>query len=293
MFFLAIFSLIVSLALMQAILQGRPFFKGLTVSYSWGWSLVATTSLLLSVVMSGQMLSTSPAASSLLQFVSVVLLLTPAVSTLGARNPGVAVWQVFVVIPLIIVLLWPGLSDLISSRGQEPLRLGVPAFSGLCLVLMMSMSTCFGTSLTVASLYFFTAVSLGLCPAMGWMNHGSPWQSLTPILLLCGARLALRSIRGRLRAIETARTKSEVVDATWALFQDLYGLVWARRIQDRVNQFAAREQWTVLLTHDGFRDVNGNSPSDQDLEKPRDALRWVLTRFADDQWISDKLFRLG
>ena len=293
MLIVTMFSLAACMLLLLTLITAQPLVAGLTARYSGYWSLVAASSLLLSVVMSGQLFETSAAASSLLHLVSVVLLLTPSISTLGARNPGVAVWQVFVVIPLIIVLLWPGLSDLISSRGQEPLRLGVPAFSGLCLVLMMSMSTCFGTSLTVASLYFFTAVSLGLCPAMGWMNHGSPWQSLTPILLLCGARLALRSIRGRLRAIETARTKSEVVDATWALFQDLYGLVWARRIQDRVNQFAAREQWTVLLTHDGFRDVNGNSPSDQDLEKPRDALRWVLTRFADDQWISDKLFRLG
>ena len=90
-----------------------------------------------------------------------------------------------------------------------------------------------------------------------------------------------------------ASTKSELVDASWSLFQDLYGLVWAKRIQDRVNHFAARENWSVLLTHQGFRDENGNGPLDQDLEKPRDALRWVLTRFADDQWISEKLFRLG
>lgn len=288
-----LFSLLACLTLLLTLIRTRHLFAGLTLRYSWRWSLVAAAALLLSVVMSGQMFETSPATNSLLHLVSVVLLLTPSVSTLGARNPGVATWQVFVVIPLIIVLLWPGLSDLISSRGQEPLRLGIPAFSGLCLVLMMSMSTCLGTSLTVASLFFFTAVSLGLCPAMGWMDVASPWQSLIPFLLLCGARLALNSIRPRFRDIEMAKTRSELVDASWCLFQDLYGLVWARRIQDRVNQFAVREQWSVLLTHEGFRDANGNSPSDHDLEKPRDALRWVLTRFADDQWITEKLFRLG
>ena len=293
MFFFAMFSLVVCLVLALVLLLARPLFTGLTIKYSWIWSLVAATSLLLSVLMSGQIFKTSPATSSLLQLVSVVLLLTPSVSTLGARNPGVATWQVFVVIPLIIVLLWPGLSDLISSRGQEPLRLGVPAFSGICLVLMMSMSTCVGTSLTAPSLFFFSAVSLGLCPAMGWMDVTSPWQSLIPFLLFGGVCLALKSIRVKFRAIEMSRTRLELVDASWSLFQDLYGLVWAKRIQDRVNQFAIREQWTVLLTHEGFRDVNGNIPSDQDLEKPRDALRWVLTRFADDQWISDKLFRLG
>lgn len=293
MFFLATISLIVCSVLGLLLLTSRPIFRGLTIRYSWVWSLVATVSLLLSVLMSGHLFETSPATSSLLQLLSVILMLTPSVSTLGARNPGVGTWQVFVVIPLIIVLLWPGLSDLISSRGQEPLRLGVPAFSGLCLVLMMSMSTCLGTSLTYASLFFLLAVSLGLCPAMGWMGVNSPWQCLIPFLLFCGVSLGLKSIRLRLRAIEMARTKSELTDASWSLFQDLYGLVWAKRIQDRVNQFAAREQWSVLLTNEGFRDANGNSPSDQELEKPRDALRWVLTRFADDQWISDKLFRLG
>jgi hypothetical protein len=288
-----LFSLISCLTLLLTLTRSQSLFAGLTVMYSWRWSLVAASSLLLSVVMSGKLFETSPATSSLLHLVSIVLLLTPSVSTLGARHPGVATWQVFVVIPLIIVLLWPGLSDLISSRGQEPLRLGVPAFSGLCLVLMMSMSTCFGTSLTAASLFFLSSVSLGLCPAMGWMDLNSPWQSLIPLLLLCGTGLALRSIRLRIRDIEKAKTKSDLVDASWSLFQDLYGLVWARRIQDRVNQFAAREQWNVLLTHEGFRDMNGNSPSDQELEKPRDALRWVLTRFADEKWISEKLFRLG
>lgn len=243
--------------------------------------------------MSGQLFDNSPAVSSLLQLVSVVLMLTPSVSTLGARNPGVATWQVFVVIPLIIVLLWPGLSDLISSRGREPLRLGIPAFSGLCLVLMMSMSTCLGTALTSASLFFLSAVSLGLCPAMGWMDVNSAWQSLIPFLLLGGVWVAIASIRLKFRAIERARTRSELVDASWSLFQDLYGLVWAKRIQDRVNLFAVREQWSVLLTHEGFRDADGNSPADSELEKPRDALRWVLTRFADEAWISDKLFRLG
>lgn len=286
-------SLIACLALLLTLKRSQSLFEGLTVRYSWRWSMVAASSLLLSVVMSGQLFETSPATSSLLHLVSVVLLLTPSVSTLGARLPGVTTWQVFVVIPLIIVLLWPGLSDLISSRGQEPLRLGVPAFFGLCLVLMMSMSTCLGTSLTTASLFFLSSVSLGLCPAMGWMDLSSPFQFLIPLLLLCGARLALKSIRLRIRDIEMAKTRSDLVDASWCLFQDLYGLVWATRIQDRVNQFAAREQWSVLLTQEGFRDTNGNSPSDQELDKPRDALRWVLTRFADEKWISDKLFRLG
>ena len=293
MFFVDVLSLIVSVSVLLVLARMKTLFAGLTVKHSWRWALVAAVSLLASVAMSGRFFEISPALSSLLQLLSVVLMMTPAVSTLGARNPGVSVWQIFVVVPLIIVLLWPGLGDLISSRGKEPLRLGIPAFSGLCLVLLMSMSTCVGTSLTLASLFFFFAVSLGLFPAMGWMDLMSPWQSVIPFLLLSAVVLSARTIGIRGRAIETAQTRSALVDASWALFQDLYGLVWARRIQERVNQFASREKWNVLLTHEGFRDANGKSPSDLDLEKPRDALRWVLSRFADEQWIAEKLYRLG
>ena len=293
MFFVAVLSVMAYVAVLLVLARMKPLFAGLTVRYSWQWALVAAVSLLASVVLSGRFFEISPAVSSLLQLLSVVLMMTPAVSTLGARNPGVSAWQVFVVVPLIIVLLWPGLSDLLSSRGKEPLRLGIPAFSGLCLVLLMSMSTCVGTSLTFASLFFFSAVSLGLFPAMGWMDLMSPWQSVIPFLLLSAVVLSARSFRIRGRAIETARTRSELIDASWTLFQDFYGLVWARRIQERVNQFASREKWNVLLTHEGFRDADGNSPSDEDLEKPREALRWVLSRFADDQWIAEKLYRLG
>lgn len=289
----AVISLIASGLLLRKLAQMRPLFIGLTVKYSWRWALVAAIATIVSVATSGHFFETPPAASSLLQLVSVVLLLTPPVTTLGARNPGVAAWQAFVVVPMIIVLLWPGLSDLISSRGRVPVTLSIPAFSGLCLVLLMSMSTCLGTSLTVASLFYFSAVFIGIFPAMGWMNPSLRSQDLMPILLLCAVYSAERSITFRLRNIETARTRAELADASWVLFQDLYGLVWARRIQDRVNQFAGREKWTVLLTHEGFRDSNGQTPSDEDLEKPRDALRWVLTRFADDQWIAEKLYRLG
>lgn len=295
MFVVVLLSLVASVTLLFKLAGMQGVFAGLTVRYSWRWTLIAAVSLLLSNAMSGRLFVISPKVSSLLQLISVVLMLTPAVSTLGARNPGVGAWQIFVVLPLIIVLLWPGLSDLVSSRGQEPLRIGVPAFSGLCLVLLMSMSTCVGTSFTFtfASLFFFSAVTLGLFPAMGWMDLMSPWQCTIPLLLLVAVTLATRSIKIRLLAIEAARTRSELVDASWVLFQDLYGLVWARRIQERVNQFASRENWSVLLTHAGFRDANGMEPSDEDLEKPRDALRWVLSRFADDQWLAEKLYRLG
>jgi hypothetical protein len=293
MFVVALLSLIASLAVLLVLARMKPLFAGLTVRHSWRWAVAAALSLLVSVAMSGRFFTVSSAVSSLLQLLSAVLMLTPAVSTLGARNPGVNAWQFFVVVPLIIVLLWPGLSDLISSRGQEPLRLGVPAFSGVCLVLLMSMSTCVGTSLTFASLFCFLAVSLSLFPAMGWLDPLSFWPSAVPFLLLTAVALAARSIKISLRVIEMAQTRSELVDASWALFQDLYGLVWARRIQERVNQFASREQWSVLLTHEGFRDRDGKAPSDEDLEKPRDALRWVLSRFADDQWIAEKLYRLG
>lgn len=289
---LPFFSLFASLALVCQLTRMRTLFAGLTLRYSWWWSLAATACLTMSVALNGHFFETPPALSSLLHLVSMVLLLTPAISALGARKPGVATWQVFVVVPLIVVLLWPGLSDLISSRGREPLHLGIPAFSGVCLVVLMTMSTCLGTSMTLAALFYFFAIMGGLLPAIGWIELSSSMVSAIPLLLFVGLSIARKIIQQDLEKIQSAQTRSELVEASWIHFQNLYGLVWAKRIQDRVNQFANREQWTVVLTQDGFRDKDGKSPSDHELEKPRDALRWVLTRFADETWICEKLFRL-
>ena len=81
----------------------------------------------------------------------------------------------------------------------------------------------------------------------------------------------------------------------WQDFRDLYGIVWAKRVMDRVNQFAVRENWSVELSLDGFQDrsqIDENRVS-TDVMRPVDAvpdralhiLCWILRRFVDQQFL--------
>ncbi len=275
------------------VVRMRPLVTGLTLIYSWTWALAASIAVMIATVLGSGLLNVPAGWRSLSQLFAVTMLLTPAVATLGARRPGVIAWQGFVVTPLILVLLWPGVSQLTSSRGQEPLELSVPALAGIIIVLTMSAGTSLGTAMTGPFLMYVAGVVFAILPSTGWASADSILPLLTAPLLMFATWLGKEAISKRYAVIAAADTKNELVDQTWRLFQDLYGLVWALRVQDRVNQFALREQWTVRLTLDGFRSQEGNSASDEDLQKPRDAFRWVLGRFASEQWVASRLFRLG
>lgn len=286
-------SIICALFVLAATWKARVFLSELTLLYSWGWALAASFSVLISCALTAGGLSVSLGWRSGGQMLAAVMLLTPGVSTLGARKPGVAAWQWFVVAPMIIVLMWPGVSQIVNNRGEDSLELGVPAFAGIIVVLLMSAGTCLGTSLSLPFVLYSASIAVTVLPSTGWATPDSRWPLLAPLLLLIAAVVATRSIASRYRAVEEATTIGGVADQTWLLFQNLYGLAWARRVQDRVNQFAIREEWTGVLTADGFRDASGNPLRGSELEKPRDALRWVLGRFASEQWIARRLFRLG
>ena len=58
-----------------------------------------------------------------------------------------------------------------------------------------------------------------------------------------------------------------------------------RRVQDRINQFAPREKWSVRLTPVGFERDDNIEPTVEELQKPNDAMIWVLSRFANELWL--------
>jgi hypothetical protein len=284
-------SVIACLLLIVRLLMKRPFVSGTTLRYSWGWSIAASVTLLAATFLTGLVNGTPRGVTTTVQYLSVIMLLTPAVSTLGARMPGVGPWQWFVVVPLILVMQWPATSQLLSSRGTEALDLGAPQTTGIVLVLMMSAGTGIGTTLTMSTILYLVGVIFCLLPSSGWIDSASTLPLWSPILLLTGEMITTRIVRERYHAIRTAASGTAVTDAVWLLFQDLFGIIWARRVLERVNQFSAREQWTVNLTWSGFRRADGSVPEDQELQKPLEAFRWVLGRFADEAWLQSVLGR--
>jgi hypothetical protein len=80
-------------------------------------------------------------------------------------------------------------------------------------------------------------------------------------------------------------------DQLWFDFRDLFGIVWAIRIQERLNEIADREDWASRLGTDGFdwRPDATDQQRERTLQRMDHALRWHLRRFVNPEWINERL----
>ncbi len=267
----------------------RREIDGLVVLYSWNWALVALigqVACLIAMSVEGSQLSSGWVSA--FQYLSSILLLTPQVCTLGARKPGAGPWQWFVVLPLIFVLFWPGLSQVVNSHGKETIQLSGPAIAGFCLVTVMSAAPGMGTAATAPALAHLVAVLCCVWPCLSPSFHWMPL--LTPFILLWASRMLLHELQRPLVTLPEGAALHRRMNDVWLRFQTCYGLIWARRIQDRMAQFQRSEHWTVTLDIDGFRAINGGAEiSDTELQKPLESFRWTLGRFASPEWLDKHL----
>ena len=75
----------------------------------------------------------------------------------------------------------------------------------------------------------------------------------------------------------------------WLLFQDLYGPVWAQRFMNRMAQFERAERWSCSLQRSGFVGLNEQPLQEVDLARPLESFRWVISRFAESEWLERHL----
>lgn len=287
--------------------QLYPLLRQLTLRTAWYWAVAALAATLLLAVMEGLSLLSAPLRAAC-SFLCSTLWLTPAMAVLGARRPGANAWPWFVVLPMVLVLQWPSLSQLLNSHGRAPIELGIPAGVGVAAVMLMSFGNYFGTRQTLAAALAAAGVCLLLLPVTRWPLPDWPWPALATLPLALAAWLAVRRLRW-LHSVPFS-TAQQAADRLWVMFRDSYGIVWAARVQDRVNQFAVRERWSVTLTLDGFVPSRcapagspppaaippGDSPplvpmTDQELQRPLHILVWILRRFAEPEWLQQQLGR--
>jgi hypothetical protein len=219
---------------------------------------------------------------------SAALLATPFIAVLGARRPGSRVWSVFIVAPLAIVLDLPAATAWNRDLHPAPLHLEVPMLAGYALVLLMGAGNYLGTR------FFIPAVLAALAglaiPASMSSLHGLPDAAFAragaTLLLATAVWIAALLIR---RAPSRQVTG---VDRLWGDFRDRYGIVWARRVLDRVNEAAVRENWPVRLHLEGFLPVDPTAPrplTPDETQHIEHTLRWLLRRFVDPQWIDERI----
>ena len=93
----------------------------------------------------------------------------------------------------------------------------------------------------------------------------------------------------------------------WLDFRDSFGVVWAMRVAERVNQSAAAYAWSVRLRWNGFQGIDQeenrvvDSTIDRDTDAPLagvapeqldQAVRTLLRRFVSPDWIDQRMGRV-
>lgn len=294
----------------------RLLIWGTSLIAAWNWSVLAVLGMLTLALVRFLPSATAQLGSDLPDYLVSTLLLTPLVSVLGARMPAGRAWSVFVVLPLVIVLCWPALSEAWNMRNPAPIDVGTPASLGFLLVLVMAYGNYFGSGNTTAATLYAAGIMIRMWPVTGWR----PMIALEPhqAILLTDGLPAAAAFLGYSRICKLhkmpASTHAQAANRLWLTFRDLFGIVWAKRVMDRMNLFATREQWAVLLTLDGFTEpqpehqAKSNDhkktsttdalPSEQTanierqmpdtsstLHRPMTVLCWLLTRFASESWL--------
>ena len=223
-------------------------------------------------------------------YFAAVVLLCPGIAVLGARRPGASVWALFVLLPLVLVLMWPAVASFQVARPAEPIEIEVPALVGFGLVLIMSGGNYFGTRYTMSMFYYAGAIVLLVVP----MSVATPdfflERSTSRFIASLGFLLAISETNRRSKA--EADDEISLLDVLWFDFMDSFGMVWAKRVMDRVNESARREKWAMHLELHGFVPI-AESPSADELlhteKRIEHTFRWLLKRFVDPEWIDARL----
>lgn len=289
------------------VLRGYDIVRHTSLTAAWRWCVTAVivhdTAILLPLL--------TPWADTrsltALHFLAATLMLAAPVSVLGARRPGAEAWPWFVVLPMLLVLNWPIVNELIWTDAARAIEVGFPAVAGVLLVTVMAAGNYLGTRNWFPAVLFAASVVGHLSLAFGWITDVrlSPGAASVPACVAVVISLWLAGNRTAGEAADTLETANRL----WLRFRDLYGIVWAARVADRASQFARREHWQIQPGIHGFsRTTLTGSPAESVVDaqpstaesaagqtdamnRPLAVLCWLLRRFVDDAWLESALNR--
>jgi hypothetical protein len=196
-----------------------------------------------------------------------------AVAVLGARRPGVGVWN-FVVCGLLAVLLLP------VALGLGELRLEWPYALLLAGTLAVGVLNYLPTRLGPVALLLAAGCAIELANVLPRESVPEPLERVLPVgrlLLAVSPWAALAQFRWRV-------LPPAEFDRLWLAFRDRFGLVWGQRLREQFNRAAANAGWPVVLRWTGLRIVPGAAlPGPAVQEEIVAALRALLKRFVPEE----------
>lgn len=276
-----------AVTLFIALANKRRTLQHTSMQSAWRWAMGATGLFLLAAGCQAVQIG-SAQLQSLLQYSAAVMALTPFIDVLGARRPAHSAWPWFVISPMILVLHWPAISQFAAENAAAAIEIPTPTFVGFLFVVLMGCGNYFGSGNMPSAFLAACGIVLVAAPVSEWSTFTNAWMFPTGAFLLLAA--VTLAIGGR---TEQTRIRDELPDhdALWTDFCSLYGMVWGKRVMDRVNQFAERESWPVRMSPFGFvqhseaTDVQNATPVEQIDDRPLQILTWVLRRFLDREFL--------
>jgi hypothetical protein len=282
------------LSSVPGVLAARRKLRGTTLRGAWLWAAFALAAWVVTFFATEVLGWLSEGAADQLWLAAAVLLVCPFVAVLGARRPGSRVWGVFIVAPLAVVLDLPAVTAWNRDWHPAPLHLEVPMLAGYALVLVMGAGNYLGTRFALPALLAATAmlvVPISMS-TLHWLPTVATARAAATLLLSAAIWSSVQKLVGSSRKIRPGGTT--VFDGLWTDFRDLYGIVWARRVLDRVNVAAAEQDLPVRLHIDGFAPIPPNvsvSLTPEQSTQIEHTFRWLLRRFVDPDWIDARLTR--
>jgi hypothetical protein len=276
------------LVALACLLAAGSLLRPTTLAPAHRWAVVALLAWCAGIGGELWAIGRSRAVLDVLWYLAAVLSLCPAVAVLGAKRPGTRVWTWFVILPLTAVLTLPVLGPPLLTSAGWSIRVPLPLMLGFATVLLMGMGNYVGTRYALSA----TLVAVAVCLVTAPLSDVAPEHPASrESLRLWGAGLIITAVLWARRQARRKTVANCDWERIWCDYRDTFGIVWGRRLLDRVNERAAAEGWEWRLSDTGFIPVAGTQP-----QKPVDtdpqiahAFRWLLRRFVDPEWIDLRL----
>jgi hypothetical protein len=276
-------------SLAPVLARWRRGVHGTALESAWRWSALAWTAWLLTSIT--EVLSPlSQTTQDVFWYLTAILSLTPPISVLGARRPVSRVWTWFVLLPLVLVFTWPVLAVLAQGPTGSAFTLEEPMLVAYALVLVMGAGNYFGLCWSVPAVLWMAGllfIVLPLCPATtGWLAETQTARLCGTLLVVAAGWIADRVATKRARPAGDSQLP---IDRVWQDFRDLFGIVWARRIQERFNDMAREKGVKVRLGIHGVEGASEMQPGvnfdPETLAAAESIMQWLLQKFVDPEWI--------
>lgn len=277
---------------LAAVFSGTRKLRGTTMRAACGWAF-SGVSAWLGVSVAALVFEPQAGWLDAAHYTIAVVLLCPLIAVLGARRPSANVWNLFVLVPLVLVLMWPVVANSDVLKGR-PLELESPTLIAFCLVLVMGAGNYFGTLCTLPAFIFACCQVCLVLPLWGHVPEFFLDKETARLIASLGIVAAVWLVRQR--RLASQQWEGPALTKLWLDFIDTYGMVWGKRVMDRVNEAGTHENWTCRLELDGFvinepaaASIPNAIPDNASLKQAEPIMRWLMKRFVNEDWVNARL----